>query len=232
MNIAWKDNRLYFEGEFIEPNGGIRKVRDMWECVLDKQAMEGNEDLGLYYMHRDVAYDKDRKMLEEHRLRYDIVVLIPTMLGREYNKTAGHYHEKASPDLTYGEMYEVLEGEGIFFVQKDDDAFFAKAKKGDQVIVPPNCAHITINTEKEPLIAANWMARKVASDYEPIKEKQGGMYFLTKDGWIENKNYENIPKLREQKPDNITKDPIYYAFFEEPEKFKFLVDPALYKHLP
>ena len=81
------------------------------------------------------------------------------------------------------------------------DVFAIKAKKGDIVIIPPGYGHITINpSRKKDLKMANWMANKVKSDYRPIQKMGGACYFYTKNGWVKNKNYQEVPKLRFENP--------------------------------
>jgi len=171
----------------------IRYLFDMKKVLYDQQWAKTAPNLELYYMYRGLK--------KKNGLRYDITIIPPNMLGKEFVKTKGHRHIGK-----YGEVYIVLEGKAIYLMQKQknniiEDVYIVKAKKGDVVIIPPDYAHITINpSKKKRVIMANWIAEKVKSNYKPIQKMKGACYFYTIKGWIKNKNYKKIPKLRSEKP--------------------------------
>ncbi|MCK4781774.1 hypothetical protein KAS79_02495 [Candidatus Parcubacteria bacterium] len=159
--------------------------------LYDQDWAKTAPNLELYYMHRGVR-TKDN-------LRYDITIIPAMMLGTEFIKTKGHRHQK------YQELYTILEGKAIFLLQKInnnkiEDVYMVKARKNEIVIIPSLYDHITINPLKKELKLANWISSKCKSDYKFIEKKKGACYFYTKKGWIKNKNYKNIPKLRSEKP--------------------------------
>ncbi|MEW6007695.1 MAG: glucose-6-phosphate isomerase family protein [bacterium] len=210
----------------------IRRLFDLKGLLYDKDYEEKALDFPLYYMYRDLSQNEgDREKIETHNLRYDITIIPPNMLGCEYVKTAGHFHPNfANSNLSYPEIYEVLEGRAIYLMQKDDfsDVYFVSASCGDKVIIPPNYGHITINKEKERLVMGNWVSSLFSSIYGPIKEKGGGAYFLTIDGWIKNERYKNHPPLRNPPcPDykDIKKGIPMYSLVDNPSLLKFLSSP-------
>lgn len=178
----------------VEPD--IRLVRHMESVLYDKEWFKGADpETPVYYMYRGLDKQGD--------LRYDITIIPPLMLGSEFNKTLGHYHEGG-----YGELYTVLEGEGTYLMQKKkktyeniSDAYYVKAQKGDCIVVPPLYAHFTINETENPLVMANWVSEKFRSDYVPVKKLGGACYFRTGDGWIMNRNYAEVPVLRKVMPE-------------------------------
>ena len=103
-------------------------------------------------------------------------------MGLEFVKTYGHYHPRVNPKLryTYPEVYEVLDGEAHYLLQraKDeesvDDVLLVKATRGDKVIVPPNYGHVTINPLERTLKMANWVCRSFDSVYERYAKLHGG----------------------------------------------------------
>ena len=193
----------------------VRRLSDMREVLYDKEWAKTAPDFELYYMRRG-AENKDG-------LRYDITEVPARMLGAEFAKTKGHYHVGS-----YQELYTVLEGEAIYLMQKPGkngeiiDAYAVKTKKGQTIIVPPNYGHVTINTSKEtPKLAesepgsrsqsdmgklkmANWVSENCKSDYSEYVKLGGACYYLTKDGWIKNENYKQVPELRFENPLNST----------------------------
>ena len=228
----------------IQPK--IRHLSEMKEVVFDQEFAK-TADPELYYMYRDLAEnEQDRGKIKKHKLRYDITVINPIMLGKEYNKTAGHDHPLVpDTEITYTELYEVLEGEAIFLMQdsqedKINDVFAIKASKGDKVIVPPNYEHIMINASNEKLKTANWICNDFSSNiYEPFKKRQGFSYYAIKNDsneikWIKNKNYIDIPELKFLEPNlwleqfDIDKNEEIYSLINNLNKLDFLKNPQNY----
>ena len=172
----------------------IRHLNDVREVLSDKDFAKNSENIELYYMYRGLE--------KKDGLRYDITVIPAKMLGNEFIKTKGHYHEGA-----YGEIYTVLQGTAIYLMQKRnetgdiDDVYAVKAQKGGVVIIPSFYGHITINpSETEDLKMANWVSEECKSDYSLYEKNQGACYYYTKQGWLKNEKYTNIPELRFESP--------------------------------
>lgn len=171
----------------------IRFLNDMKEVLYDQKWARKAPNLELYYMYRGLK--------RKNGLRYDITVVPARLLGQEFAKTKGHEHFN-----NYGELYIVLRGKAIYLMQKYQnnqikDVYAVKAKKGDVAIIPPHYGHVTINpSEKETLETANWLDEKSGHVYDLINIKQGACYYYTKKGWIKNKKYAKVPKLRFAKP--------------------------------
>ncbi|MBU2545040.1 glucose-6-phosphate isomerase [Patescibacteria group bacterium] len=178
--------------ELKDKTSDVRYLNDMRDVLYDKQWAETAPNLELYYMYRQLT--------EKDGIKYDITIIPAQMLGKEFTKTKGHEHVGSYP-----EIYTVLEGEAIYFMQKQkddviEDVYAVKAKKGDVVIIPSYYAHVTINPSGQDLKMANWMAIEAKSDYSPIQKKGGVCYFYTTSGWIKNENYKQVPELRFEKP--------------------------------
>jgi glucose-6-phosphate isomerase len=67
-------------------------------------------------------------------------------------------------------------------------------------VIKPGYGHVTINPSKKTLKMANWMADDCKSSYASFEKFGGACYYYTKEGWIKNKNYKKVPKLRFEKP--------------------------------
>ena len=170
----------------------IRYLDDMKMVLYDKAWAKTASNFEVYYMERGLE--------EKDGLRYDITTIPPRMLGQEFVKTKGHYHIGG-----YQELYIVLEGEGIFLMQKQgegkiQDVCYIKATKGDCVLVPSFYGHATINPAPERLKIGNWISEEYEADYESIETKGGLSYYYTQAGWIKNKNYKEVPELRLEMP--------------------------------
>jgi len=225
---------LTFGGRTQEPD--IRMLSDIEAVLLDREILKGG-DRELYYMYRDLALGRnDRDTMLEHGLRYDITIIPPAMLGREYVKTLGHYHPAVpGTDMTYPEVYEVLAGEGHYLLQKrigDSviDVVLVRVSAGDKVIIPPDYGHVTINTSNKELKMANWVSRQFSSVYGPYVELHGAAYYLTVDGFIANPSYRDVPGIREARPKSFSEVGLargreIYGLVKDIEKLDFLNRP-------
>jgi glucose-6-phosphate isomerase len=176
----------------IKTEPDVRFLYDMKEVIYDKEWLKSAKNRPLYYMYRGV----ERK----NELRYDITEILPKTLGREFNKTKGNCNSK-----NYRELYIVLKGKAIFLMQKFQgkvvkDIFAVKAKKGEATIVPPRYYVISINPSKNILKLGNWVSQKNKNIYKDLEKREGAVYYYTKSGWVKNKNYKKIPKLRFKNP--------------------------------
>ncbi|NQE06552.1 Glucose-6-phosphate isomerase [ANME-1 cluster archaeon GoMg1] len=232
----------------------VRILEELKEVVLDKNFLAtADMDTELYYMFRAVSKDEeDEREIRDKGLRYDLTIIPPNKLGLEFVKTAGHYHPfLPGSKMTYPELYEVLEGEAHYLLQRREqgrdteritDVVVVKAKKGDKVIIPPNYGHVTINPSEATLKMANWVANAFSSIYEPIKMKGGAAYFeLTNGEFVKNANYEEVPGIRFLKPSdvekelglnqnlrlNLNKETEMYKLIKQPEILAFLTNPNL-----
>ena len=170
----------------------VRYLKEMENVVYDKEWFKTAENVELYYMYR--------KIKVENGLRYDVTVIPPKMFGTEFVKTKGHIHAGF-----YGEVYMVMEGEGIYFAQKGDenkieDVFAVKAKQGDVIVIPAGYGHATINPSDKVLKTANWIAEHDKGNFEPFERNQGACYYYLQSGWVKNPHYKNVPELRFEEP--------------------------------
>ncbi|MCD4702895.1 MAG: glucose-6-phosphate isomerase, partial [Methanosarcinaceae archaeon] len=152
-------------------------------------------------------------------------------------KTAGHYHPFVpGTDMSYTEVYQVLEGEALYLLQKMDsktvlDVITIRAVAGDVVLIPPNYGHITINQSNVPLKMANWVCRNFSSIYDPIRELSGGAYYLLEDGFMKNPLYGDVPPIRELEPLDVPELGLVcgndmYELVHDIEKLEFLKTPV------
>ncbi len=227
--------KLRFGDSLIEPQ--VRMLSDMKDVIYDQEWLRNSRDMELYYMYRDLALDEnDREIMRRENLRYDITIIPPRILGKEYIKTMGHYHPPIQgTNFSYTEIYEVLEGRAHYLLQrlengKITDVILIEVERGDKVIIPPNYGHITINPSKKELKMANLVSDKFSSIYEPIKEKKGGAYFELIDGFKRNENYEYVPELRKVKARDLSEfgfersEEIYFMIRDQ-KKLEFLNKP-------
>ena len=229
----------------------IRFLYDMKDFLYDQQWLSSAPNFEVYYMYRNLAKnEKDKKIIAEKKLRYDITVMPPQMLGAEFPKTIGHEHPKINNSpFTYTEIYEVLKGEAHYLLQKFEnnqviDVYVVKTKAGEKCLVPPNYGHVTINASDQELMMANWVSADFKSDYSLFQQKHGACYYaLATDNrrkiqWVENKNYKQSSELKIynaqdfnylfERFDLDTTNPLY-DLVNEINKLNFLQNPQVYK---
>ncbi|HQC00379.1 MAG TPA: glucose-6-phosphate isomerase family protein [Methanospirillum sp.] len=177
-------------------------IRDFTELLSVMADPDCKSEGPAYEMFRDLAKnDEDKNWLMQHKVRYDITRIPGRVICGEWIKTKGHYHQSAPDGFAYTEIYEVLEGEALYLLQKMDlsDIILVRARKGDLVLIPPGYGHVTINSLKETLLMANLVSSEFTSDYLPFENMQGAAYYLFADGrTVKNPRYpDSIPALRE-----------------------------------
>lgn len=231
-------NELNFFGHIVAPD--IRMLHDMDGVLYDMEWFRTAKDTELYYMYRDMyRNEKEHEAIKSQHLRYDITIIPPQMLGKEYVKTAGHYHPNVpGASTSYSELYQVLEGEANYLFQKMagesvEDVAIINAKAGDIVVVPPGYGHITINSSNKTLKMANWVCSDFSSMYHPIKEHAGAAYYLLEKGYVPNPKYTKIPAIRYLKPAEasmlgLAKGEDMYNLISDLSKLDFLKNPHLY----
>lgn len=170
----------------------IRYLDDMRGIFSDKEWVKNSPNFELYYMYGDLE--------EKGDLKYSITVIVPKILGKEFNKTKGHTHIG-----NFQETYTVLDGRAIYLLQKTkdetvEDVYAVKSKKGDSIIIPAGYGHVTINASNSDLKTGDWRHKDCKSDYSLFEKLKGACYYYTKEGWIKNENYKNVPQIRFEKP--------------------------------
>ncbi len=198
---------------------------------------EGNPDEVLYWMYTGLSLEADRQKFETHHLRYDLTVIRPGKIGKEFIKTVGHYHSRvAAGDEEYPEIYEVVYGKAIFLLQDENfmDSVAIEADAGTKVLMPPGYGHITINATSDFLVVSDMVSSMCTSNYGSIKDHKGGSWLYIEDEtgshWIENANYKKHPKLRIIEPGDMPlifglSGTLYENLEADPKRFKCLNFP-------
>ena len=183
ISVDRETGALDFGPGAIVGEHSVRTLGELKPVLLDSWVKRPEE---VYHMYRDVGLDAHREYWRTVDLRFDITVLPPALLGREFTKTFGHYHPvRAGKEATYPEVYEVLYGEALYLLQqvradgaRVEEFTVVRAGPGDKVLVPPGYGHSTINPANKPLVMANWVARGFSSIYKPVEERSGMAYYV------------------------------------------------------
>ena len=240
FNIEFKENLLQVDN--VEYHGVPRLIEELLPVLYDPKSVTLEQlKKPLYQMFRAVHRKDDQKLFEKFKLRYDVTVMAPYNLGPELPKTLGHYHPIAVEELSFMEVYEVLHGRAHYLLQHKpprdevDRVVLIEATPGDIVVIPPNYGHVTINAGGTFLVMSNLVASTFKSLYDEYLKRRGAIYYELIDGrLIFNKNYpaevslEKFSKPEEEFSLDLRAD-LYASFIENPERFKFLIDPRLWK---
>lgn len=230
---------LSFAEDIIYSEPDIRYLEDILNVLYNRPEIFKNRPL--YYLYRNVLKTEDENIFETTNLSYDLTVLLPGLIAQEFAKTSGHFHPlKPNSNETYAEYHEVLSGEALYLLQKNnragepEEARVVAAKKGDWVFIPPGYGHVTINPSEEPLVMGSLVNNNFAALYEPFAEKQGAAYYyiLTendKADFVKNPHYTqsaglelvSAPSLN-QPVETIKDKSLYQAFVNNQKQFNFL----------
>lgn len=229
---------LSFAEDIIHPEPEIRYLADALNVLYHRP--EDFDNIPLYYIYRGVMKEEHESLFQESNLRYDLTVILPGLIQQEYYKTIGHFHPlKPNSNETYSEYYEVLAGEALYLLQKNnrsgepEEVRVVAAQKGDRVYIPSGFGHVTINPGDEPLVMANLVNSTFEPIYEPFAEKKGAAYYYiltdnNKADFVKNPNYTQssglelvcAPNLPQ--PVELAGKSLYQAFVEQPKQFLFL----------
>ena len=200
-----------FDKEVIISEPSARKVFELKDVLLD----EINEDKEIYFMYRGIYRVSDKELFEKNNIRYDVTIIPPNKLGREFVKTLGHRH-------SCSEIYEVLNGKAVYLMQNENEAISTEVNSWGFIHILNGYDHITINPGSNILVMSNLIKSGVLSDYETLKSKKGMSFFLVEENsekkFIPNVNYSNI-NLNVNMQSNFICIPLYNAFLFNPEYF-------------
>ncbi len=228
IKIELKGTELYVNGKKHEHH--VRKLQKMEEVLIGHVEALSEEDFNVYHMYRSVY--------SNIALRFDMTLLPARMLGKEFNKTYGHYHPEAEPGLSFPEIYQVLSGDALFLLQKKTqdgsvDALAVDVKETECILVPPNYGHVAINPSKEkPLLTSNIVFNGFESNYEDYELYHGASHYYTDEGLAQNTNYvvrtlDRISAEELNKRNGFVCSDLLLEFMKNPDQFDFLEKPSL-----
>lgn len=193
--INWKfaNETLYLDDKPISPTT-TRTLEEM-RPVLRRSNAPGPKIC--YFVYRGIP-DPDKPA----GMDADITVLLPGLIGDEYNKTHGHYHIGEGV-----EIYKVLSGDGLIIMQRPSFNFetveavrLVKLPVDQQIEIPSGWGHTLVNLGPTPLVAVNYQGTEIENLYAGIVKKRGAAYYvIEKMGKVElepNPTYGEVPKLQ------------------------------------
>jgi glucose-6-phosphate isomerase len=235
--------QLTFDADVVVDEFKIRSLDALTDVALEPEACRGREDAA-YYMYNGVFHRDDEPVLRDVPMRYELTLMPPRLMGREFVKTFGHLHSpEPKSGIDYAEVCEVLVGTAHFVFQTLDlagpdasVAFYVEAKAGQKVLLPPGFDHCTINPGPEPLLFSDVIALGVSGIYDRFRATRGAVYLeVADDGepqFIANPIYRDVPPLKRIELKDYphlhltTDEPLYTTFVRKRgENWPFLSDP-------
>ena len=230
-------NGVLFEKNACTPEYEVKrykKFRSFFNSKFDNNKV-------LYYIYRNCCLEKDAPVFKKHGVRYDLTLLMPGKIGNEPVRTVGHLHNLLRKIGRPAEIYQVLFGSAIFLFHdiKTDHIYAVRKSKGEKIIIPPQCAHITINaSSSKPLLIANIFINNANSDYSFFKKTHGPAWYPTikKGNKIYFKKNPNVKrdvnfskKTSRVLPFGLnSKTSLYKEFVLHTNRFSFLSNPKKY----
>jgi glucose-6-phosphate isomerase len=241
LSIEQGTGQLYLNSSLTSEDPKTRFLSESTPYYETKNYPEN--DLPLYYMYRDVRRIFDISTIQNSKLRYDITVVLPGLVGDELIKTIGHVHPlstQTNVPYTYTEVYSVIYGTAHYILQKYSEDFTKildivdlEVHTGEHVFIPSFYGHVTVNVTKEPLVMANILYRDFLSNYEPYRKNQGAAIYLKHDQkniiqTVFNTRYVNLPPSRKAKaqefiPSGLEQGkPLYTQWINNLDGFTYL----------
>ncbi len=194
-----KNFDLRFDGDFAPMRKTERSLDALKPFLKNPDVKNGPNPV--YCVWRGVYLKSEEEKIKDSGLRLDLVIMPPGKIDDEFVKTAGHYH------LSYPEMYFILYGRAYILMQSYNEnpkmirsARLTEAGAGEQIFIPRDFGHNTINVFNEPLLFATLVDENVVDDYELYKNTHGASYYFLDNGSlvdiVKNPNYESVPELK------------------------------------
>lgn len=210
---------ISYEDKVFTPS--VRTYGDM-KSLYNGEDNSLEDDFWLYYMFRDIYFSaEDRNIFKENLLRYDITILVPKIIGKEQNKTYGHFHPVSKDGNTFQEVYEVLSWQAIYFEQSKEKSIFTPTFAWEKVVMKSWLWHVSINPSSDNyLVMANIIDDTFSANYGEYKDKKWWNYYYESGDWILNPAYQDIWISESKEKSSWTN--IYDDFLSHREKYNFL----------
>lgn len=237
FSLALDDENLLFGDDVFIAETKTRVRGELAPFALDASACVPADALQ-YWMYNGIAARADSLRLQNCAAQYELTWMLPRALGAERAKTLGHIHNAPTQNsATFPEIYAVLYGAAYFLFYTMDAAKTGAtfcgcvaARAGEQIVMPPQTYHLTINAGDTPLLFADVISKHARGLYDDVRATRGAPYYVMTDGaWLRNSAFANAAPLVEYPQLRVeTNTPLYTQFARDPDAFAWLNDPALF----
>jgi glucose-6-phosphate isomerase len=234
---------LLFGPEVVVDETKTRLLDELTPVALDQAVCRQSQDIA-YYMYNGIYRNRDATRLANLPMRYELTLIPPRQIGREFIKTFGHIHNtEPKSGQTYAEVCEVLLGQAHFVFQTLDpagpeanQAFYVEVNPGQKIIIPPGFDHLTINPGPEPLLFSDVISLEVYGVYDRFRSSRGAAYLEVngEEGqakFMPNPHYRAVAPLQALALNDYPQhhlshhEPLYPAFVQHAGQWEFLTDP-------
>lgn len=170
-------NLLSFARGSLGPQAAkvTRRLSDLQLAFQDQEAVRrllSEGDPVLYEVYNATVPE------EPGELQHCTSVIQPGAVGEEFFFTAGHFHKKSAT----AEVYLCLGGRGVLLLQRPSGETAAlEMTPGTVSYIPPDWAHRSVNTGREPLVLFCVYPGDAGHDYAALREK-GFARLVLRDG--------------------------------------------------
>jgi len=235
LPIAFEEGQLQYNDNEVTIKTVQRYTeKDLEKIFRDKKTEKENKEL--YRVYKEVRKIEDKELWEE--VCFDIIVIKPGKIGKEYVKTRGYYRTIAENGYRFPEILQIVEGYAEVLLQqpsekheKVKEAILVRMQKMEILAVSSNYGVTIINPSNKNAVIARIRAKEAKEITKDFEETRGGCYYGMEGGkWEFNENYEEIPNLRLEPPQNKWKSlkrgiPIYSIYTYKPRMFAPLLKP-------
>ncbi len=237
FSLAVDDVQLMFGDDVLIAETKTRTRGEIAPFAADASACVPADSIQ-YWMYNGIAARADSLRLQNCGAQYELTWMLPHALGAERAKTLGHIHNAPAPHrATFPESYQVLYGAAYFLLYTMDETKtratfcgYVSARAGDQIVMPPNTYHLTINASDAPLLFADVISKSARGRYDDVRATRGAPYYALTDGtWSRNTQFMDAAPLVECPQLRVESNvPLYTQFAQDPHAFDWLDDPALF----
>jgi len=205
------------------------KISDIFLESLDPQKSSSLS----FTIYENMAKNYDKLLFQSSQIEFDLFVINPLYIGREYNKTMSFQNISANEELPKKILFEVVFGNGYMLIQDmenpEEKIEIIKIKEKDFILVENGkCFTIINSSENENLILAAFREKDTILNPNVLKNYHGSSLYYTKLGFLKNNNVHPGFQINEY-DGNYTLDfafdknkGLYREFVNLPEKFNFL----------
>jgi glucose-6-phosphate isomerase len=234
FNLALRGEQLVFGDDVL-----IRETKTRTRGELAPVAREPDSckpaDAIQYWMYNDVYTRDDKAICDVSPVQYELTLLAARPLGSERNKTFGHIHNIGyRAQATFPEVFEVIYGTAYFLLYQlapkkkhPSQCGYVVAHAGEQLIMPSNMFHLTLNAGDTPLLFADLISKRAYGIYDEVRATRGAPYFFTSEAkWIRNPSFVRAIRLKRfTQLKRHAKEPLYTEFVRTPQSFRWLDEP-------
>lgn len=237
FSLALDNKQLLFGDDVLIAETKTRARGELARFASDAAACVPTDGIQ-YWMYNGITTRADSLRLHNCDAQYELTWMLPHALGAERAKTLGHKHNAPTQNsATFPEIYGVLYGSAYFFFYTTDETKtralfcgYVQVRAGEQIIMPPNTYHLTINVGDTPLLFADVISKRARGLYDDVRATRGAPYYALRDGtWQRNPRFADVAPLTECPQLRVESElSLYENFAQNPDAFDWLNDPALF----